>query len=195
MDTDEELVARLRAGDERAFAVMVDRYHSRLIGLARQFVPSHDAAEDVAQETWLAVFRSVDRFEGRAPFRTWLFQVCVNRARTAGAKDGRHVASSRTAPSVDSDRFGADGGWIRPPEHWADRVDDQLTAVGLAARARAAIEHLPGLQNVVVTLRDVEGLTSEEVADVLSITDANQRVLLHRGRATVRRALDAWVRS
>jgi RNA polymerase sigma-70 factor (ECF subfamily) len=185
-----DLVERLRNGDEQAFAELVDRYHSRLVGLARQFVANHEAAEDVAQETWLAAVRSIGRFEGRSSLRTWLFQICVNRARSHGTREHRFVTSGADEPAVDRARFGSDGGWITPPQHWAERIDDQLEAAALVDHARKAIERLPRAQQAVVTLRDVEHLGADEVCTVLSITDEQQRVLLHRGRSSVRRALE-----
>jgi RNA polymerase sigma-70 factor (ECF subfamily) len=185
-----ELAERLRAGDEQAFAELVDHYHSRLVGLARQFVANHEAAEDVAQETWLAAVRSIDQFEGRSSLRTWLFQICVNRARSHGTREHRLVASGAGEPAVGGSRFGSDGGWITPPQHWAERIDDQLEAAALVDHARKAIERLPRSQQSVITLRDVEHLSPDEVCAVLSITDAQQRVLLHRGRSSVRRALE-----
>jgi RNA polymerase sigma-70 factor (ECF subfamily) len=173
MPDDEDLIDRLRAGDEAAFAELVSRYHPRLVGLARTFVATREAAEDVAQETWLAAVRGIDRFEGRSLLHTWLFQICVNRARTRGILDKRLVPSSRVDTS----------------EHWSERVDDRLLAAGLAEQVQTAISHLPRAQQLVVTLRDIEGLTGEEVCAALSITDANQRVLLHRARSTLRRRL------
>ena len=190
MDSDAELVARLRVGDEQAFVELVGRYQTRLVGLARQFVTGREAAEDVVQETWLAVVRGVEKFEGRSSLRTWLFQICVNRARSHGVREHRSVTIGSAELAVDPSRFGADGGWLIPPEHWADLVDDRLEAAGMVDVIRAAIQRLPAPQQLVVTMRDVEGLTKEEVCEVLAISEANQRVLLHRGRSTVRRVLD-----
>jgi len=189
VSTDLELVDRLRAGDEQAFAELVERYQARLVGLARQFVSNPEAAQDAVQDTWLAVLRGVDRFEGRAPLRAWLFQVCVNRARSHAAKERRLVPVGSGEPAVDPARFGPDARWATPPQHWVELADDRLEAAAAMDRVRAAIERLPQSQQLVVTLRDVEGLTSQEVCEVLSVSEANQRVLLHRGRSAVRRAL------
>lgn len=190
---DRELVARLRVGEEEAFVELVERYHTRLIGLARQFVAGPAAAEDVVQETWLAVFRGIERFEGRSSLRTWLFRICVNRARSHGVQDHRFVPIGSGEAAADPGWFGPDGRWATPPQHWAELVDDRLEATAVIDLVRAAIEALPGLQRVVVTLRDVEGLTGEEVRAVLSISEGNQRVLLHRGRSAVRRAIAAAI--
>jgi len=190
MRDDPGLIDRLRAGDEAAFAELVERYHLRLVGLARTFVATREAAEDVAQETWLAAVRGIDRFEGRSSLRTWLFQICVNRARTRGVLDKRLVPIGPGEPAVDPNRFGLDGAWTEAPQHWSELVDDRLQAAALAEHVHAAITRLPTAQQLVVTLRDVEGLTAEEVCAVLSITEANQRVLLHRARSTLRRSLE-----
>jgi RNA polymerase sigma-70 factor (ECF subfamily) len=192
--TDEVLVERLRAGDETAFAELVRRYHPRLLRLARTFVRSEAVAEEVVQDTWLAVLRGVDRFEGRSQFRTWLFGVLANRARTTGGREARTVAVDLTAPTVDPARFGADGAWIDPPEVWAERAEDRRTAARLAVRARHHIDALPDQQKQVLLLRDVEGLSAADACAALGLTDGNQRVLLHRGRARVRELLAADLR-
>ena len=188
-DEDAVLLEQLRAGDEKAFVELVRRYHRRLTSLALTFVPSPEMAEDVAQETWLAVFRGVGRFEGRSSLRTWLFQICANRARSVAAREQR-LASRRSELDIDPDRSGSGAGWSSPSQHWADAVDDRLEAGELAAHVRRAIEELPQLQRQVVTLRDIEGLPSVQVCEVLSLSEPNQRVLLHRGRSRIRRTLE-----
>lgn len=189
--TDEEVLAGLRAGDEAAFAWLVDQYHAALVRLARTFVPSRAVAEEVAQETWLAVLRGVDRFEGRSSLKTWIFHILANRARTIGARERRTVPVDTTgSATVDERRFDGAGAWSDPPVPWTDKVDDRLEAEQLVGRALAVLAELPESQRAVVTLRDVEGLTSKEVCDVLNISEANQRVLLHRGRARIRAALE-----
>lgn len=189
----EQLLERLQAGDEAAFAALVDAYHTRLVRFAATFVSNRQAAEDVVQDTWVAVIRGLDRFEGRSSLPTWLYRICANRARSRGAADGRTVAVGGAGATVDPGRFGANGAWVQPPEPWSD-VDDRLTAEGLAPVAAAAIVELPEAQRQVVTLRDVEGLSSREVCEVLSISEANQRVLLHRARARLRAVLEAHER-
>ena len=190
MDDDAELLDRLRAGDEQAFVVLVRRHHDPMIRLACSFVPSRAVAEEVVQDTWMGVLRGIGGFEGRSSFRTWLFRILVNRARTAGARERRSVAVGDAEAAVDASRFDVAGGWTAPPEQWIEDVDDRLRAGKLADRIRSAIEELPGRQREVVTLRDVEGLSSDEVCAVLEITDGNQRVLLHRGRSRVRQVLE-----
>jgi RNA polymerase sigma-70 factor (ECF subfamily) len=189
MHSDLELVDGLRAGDEAAFAELVERYHERLIGLARRFVSNRESAEDVVQETWLAVLRGIERFEGRAQLRTWLFQICVNRARSQGVRERRTVPVGPGDPVADG-RL-AQHGASAEPERWIDLVDDRVAAGGVAELVGAAIERLPGPQKQVVTMRDLEGRTSREVCVVLDISESNQRVLLHRGRSAVRRTVTA----
>jgi RNA polymerase sigma-70 factor (ECF subfamily) len=185
---DAELVARLRSGDEAAFRLLVDRYHCSLLRLAQTMVPSRAVAEEVVQDTWLGVVRGIHRFEGRSSLRTWLFHVLVNRARSTGVSERRPTIG--TSPSVDPNRFGSDGGWTDPPVPWPDEVDDRLVAAQLAERIRPRIDELPAMQRQVVTLRDVEGLSAEEVCDLLGLTEGNQRVLLHRGRSRLRGMLE-----
>ena len=185
-----DLLQRLRAGDEQAFVVLVRRYHDSMIRLACSFVPSRAVAEEVVQDTWMGVLRGIGGFEGRSSFRTWLFRILVNRARTAGARERRSGAIGDAGPAVDQSRFDAAGAWVAPPEQWIEDIDDRLRAGKMAHRIRSAIEELPSRQREVVTLRDVEGLSSDEVCHVLEITDGNQRVLLHRGRSRVRQVLE-----
>jgi RNA polymerase sigma-70 factor, ECF subfamily len=181
------LIERLRAGDEDAFATVVRLHHGALCRLARSFVGSAAIAEEVVQETWLAVVRGVDRFEGRSSLRTWLFHILVNRARTTATRERR--ADSGVEP--DADRFDGTGVWSSPPVPWADQVDNRLAAEQTAALARDLIETLPDAQRQVVVLRDVEGLSATEVVQLLGLSDGNQRVLLHRGRARLRAGLEA----
>jgi RNA polymerase sigma-70 factor (ECF subfamily) len=189
-DDEMRLVERLRAGDEDAFAALVSRHHGAMVRLAATYVPNRAVAEEVVQDTWLGVVRGVERFEGRSSLRTWLLRILVNRARTAGARERRLVPVGTGEPAVDPSRFDEGGVWSEPPAPWADAVDDRLAAADLAGELRAAFDDLPALQRQVVALRDVDGLTSREVCEVLEISEGNQRVLLHRGRSRLRRALE-----
>jgi RNA polymerase sigma-70 factor (ECF subfamily) len=186
--SDVELLARVRDGDEAAFAELVERYHPRLIRLAATFVGGRDLVEDVAQETWLAVLRGVDRFEGRSSFKTWLFQICANRARSIAVRESRIVPVSDVFDVAERPAFAPDGSWESPPEEWATAALDRAE---LVSAVRTAILGLPLSQRQVITLRDVEGLSAEEVCAVLALTDGNQRVLLHRARHRVRTLLGA----
>ena len=189
-DEDAALLEQLRAGEEQAFVVLVKRYHHRLTRLALTFVPSPEMAEDAAQETWLAVFRGVGQFEGRSSLCTWLFQICANRARSLASREQRFASMGRSELAVDPCGSGSGAGWSSPSQHWADAVDDRLEADELAVHVLRAIEELPELQRKVVKLRDIEGLPSLKVCEVLSLSGPNQRVLLHRGRSRIRRTLE-----
>jgi RNA polymerase sigma-70 factor (ECF subfamily) len=190
VDGEAELLSRLRAGDEQAFGTLVERYHGAMLRLALSFVPSRAVAEEVVQDTWLALLRGLDRFEGRSSLRTWLFTILVNRARTTGARESRSVPVADAGPVVDASRFGADGAWAAPPEHWIEEAEARIDAAKAGELLRPALEALPSRQREVVLLRDVEGMSSAEACDVLSISEANQRVLLHRGRARLRQLLE-----
>ena len=188
-DPDSELVSRLRVGDEGAFAELAGKYQGTMISMARGYVPSGAVAEEVVQDTWLGVLRGIDRFERRSSFRTWLFRILVNRAISAGVRERRSVPVDDMGPVVDASRFNAGGSWQVPPEPWADQVDDKMIAAKMAARILAAIDELPLQQREVVTLHDVQGLSSEEVCAILDISNVNQRVLLHRGRSKLRQVI------
>jgi RNA polymerase sigma-70 factor, ECF subfamily len=191
VDVDAELVDRLRAGDEVAFATLVRRYQPRLLRVAQSLVSSAAVAEEAVQDTWLGVVRGIDRFEGQSTLKTWLFRILVNRARSAGARERRtERLGDDGEPAVAAERFDATGAWAAPPEAWAEEAEDRLVAAELAGRVRACLELLPPGQREVVLLRDVEGLPGADVCAVLGINDGHQRVLLHRGRARVRRMLE-----
>ena len=189
-DEDEELVARMRAGDEEAFVSLVARYHASMLRLANSFVSSRAVAEEVVQDTWMGVLRGIDGFAGRSSFKTWLLRILVNRARTTGMRERRSVAIGDAAPAVDASRFDASGAWSSPPQHWVEDSDDRMLAQSLAQRIEQGLAQLPERQREVVTMRDVDGLSSREVCEVLDISEANQRVLLHRGRSHLRQALE-----
>jgi RNA polymerase sigma-70 factor, ECF subfamily len=161
-----------------------------MLRLAASFVPSPAVAEEVVQDTWLGVVRGIDRFEGSASLKTWLLRILVNRARTAGVKERRQTPGRDTERAVDPSRFDASGQWSAPPVPWVEQADERLEAEKLRHSIQSALYDLPVLQREVVALRDVDGLTSREVCDVLDITEGNQRVLLHRGRSRLRQALE-----
>ncbi len=186
-DPDAALLDGLRAGDEDAFAALVSRYHMRLLRFAESFVASRAVAEEVVQDTWLGVVRGVQRFEGRSSVKTWLFRILTNRARSAGARETRTVALGDDALEG---RFDRSGGWNPPPEPWSDSVDARVVAEKLAGRVRECLPALPDAQRQVVLLRDVEGMDSAEVCDLLGVSPGNQRVLLHRARARLRSLLE-----
>lgn len=187
MAGDADLLHRLQAGDEAAFAALVDRYHAPLLRFAMTMVPNRAVAEEVVQDTWLGVVKGIDRFEGRSSLQTWLFRILANRARTTGTRERRSVPIDlQDEPAVPGHRFNEGGHWSDPPAPWTDDVEDRLLAQETADRVRARIDALPESQRQVVLLRDVHGLTAAEACEILGLTDANQRVLLHRGRSRVR---------
>ena len=197
---DEELLSRLRAGDEVAFGALVDRYHAGLMRVARTYVSTKEAAEDVVQETFLGVIKGIDRFEGRSSVKTWMFRILVNRAQTKGEREGRSRPfsdlSDDGSATVDPDRFEKGGRWAgtwsSPPSH--DTMPEaRVLADELGARLREVIDSLPEVQRTVLELRDVQGLSAAEVCELLDITEANQRVLLHRARGRARALLEYYV--
>jgi RNA polymerase sigma-70 factor (ECF subfamily) len=198
---DGPLIEALRRGDEAAFCTVIERHHGTMLRLARLYVRDAGAAEDVAQETWLGVLRGLDRFEGRASLKTWICRILVNRAKTRAERDGRFVPFSDLAsaetdeeePAVDPGRFRANGHWVSRPTDWGDLPEERLLADETTAVVRRAIESLPPTQREVITFRDVDGWTSDEVCNILEISETNQRVLLHRARSKVRRALDQYL--
>lgn len=200
---EEALVAALRAGDEAAFAALVDRYHASLVRLARTYVRDPAVAEEVAQETWLGVLNGIDRFEGRSSLRTWLFRILTNRAKTRGERERRSVPFSSVSqdsdePAVEPERFQGEadrypGGWKESPQPWEGDPEERLLAGEARALILDAIEQLPPNQRAVITLRDIEGFSSDDTRNVLDLSETNQRVLLHRARSKVRRALEQYL--
>lgn len=199
---EESLVGRAREGDEAAFAALVRRYTPMLMRLARMYVPTDALAEDVVQETWVAVVRGLERFEGRSSFKTWLFRILVNRAKTRGVREHRSIPFASVGggapdedegPTVDPSRFTSEGAWTSAPADWRDDPELSLESDEALRIVREAIAELPERQKIVITLRDLEGLSSDEVRNVLDLSETNQRVLLHRARTKVRQALEDWI--
>ena len=200
--TDADLVALLRAGGEEAIAQLVERWSPTMFRLARSFVDSRQSAEDVVQEAWLGMLSGLARFEGRSSLRTWTFTMLVNRARTRGAREARTVPrpplAARGEPSAD-DWFPGPGGegartWssIDVASRWDTAPENVVLSKETLLELDRALSGLPARQRQVVTMRDVCGMSSEEVCAALEITAANQRVLLHRARAVLRAALAGY---
>ena len=201
------LVEALRRGDEAAFVTLLERYHGALVRLATVYVGDRVVAEEVAQETWLGVLQGLDRFEARSSLKTWIFHILTNRAKTRAQREGRSVPFSAlwdpdtapAEPAVEPERFlPADHSrwprhWASRPRRWDDTPEERLLARETGAYLQQAIAALPPSQREVLTLRDVEGWTSAEVCNVLGISETNQRVLLHRARSKVRRALERYL--
>jgi RNA polymerase sigma-70 factor (ECF subfamily) len=202
VDADADLLARLRAGDEQAFMILVDRYGPLMLRIALAHVPTRAIAEDVVGDAWLGVVSGLERFEGRSSFKTWLLRIVTNRARTRAQKERRSIPLSSLAPdadderSVDPDRFQPldhpryPGGWAQPPQAWPE---ERLLAKETLEMVQSAIAKLPPRQQEVIVLRDVEGWDPEDVSDALGISDGNQRVLLHRARSKVRNDLETYL--
>lgn len=201
-----QLIAALRAGDESAFERLIDRYHSSLLRVAMMYVASRAAAEDVVQETWVGVLQGLSRFEGRSSLKTWIFRILTNRAKTRGQRENRSVPFSELGgadgdagePAVDPARFWPPGHedagwWVSYPRSWEHEPEQRLLTQETQGVIQRAIDALPASQREVITLRDVEGWSSEEVCNILEISETNQRVLLHRARSKVRRALEQYL--
>jgi RNA polymerase sigma-70 factor, ECF subfamily len=203
MNRDRRLVQSLKAGDERAFVSLVDELSSPLLGVAMGYVGTRAIAEEVVQETWLAVINGLDRFEGRSSLKTWIFKILTNTASTRGQRERRIVPFSSLGgdhedeDAVDPDRFFPPD-HPRYPNHWSvgptawETPEEGLLSAETRKVVLAAIDELPPSQRAVVTLRDVEGWTPEEVCGALDLSEGNQRVLLHRGRTKVRMALERY---
>jgi RNA polymerase sigma-70 factor, ECF subfamily len=200
-----QLLYALRGGDERAFAALVDEHGGAMLRIARLYVRDRAVAEEVVQEAWLGLLRGIDRFEGRSSLRTWLFRIVTNLAKTRAVRESRSVPFSALAgeevedagPSVPPERFRGpedrwSGHWASPPEEWG-RPEHELLSGETRAVIGRAIAALPDVQRQVITLRDVEGWSSEEVCNALDLSETNQRVLLHRARTKVRHALDDYL--
>jgi RNA polymerase sigma-70 factor (ECF subfamily) len=203
---DLRLLDALRAGDEAAFSELVTRYHGSLVRIAQIYVSSGAVAEEVAQETWLGVLNGLDRFEGRSSLKTWIFRILGNIAKTRAQREGRTLPFSALEdparvpePAVEPERFldtehpRWPGHWASPPRSWSELPDERLLAAETRGRIEQAIGALPASQRAVISLRDIEGWTSEEVCNALGLSETNQRVLLHRARSKVRQVLEEYL--
>jgi RNA polymerase sigma-70 factor, ECF subfamily len=196
------LVEGLRAGDENAFERLVDEYGSTMLRVARLYTSTAAVAEEVVQETWVGVIKGIDRFESRSSLKTWIFRILTNTAKTRGIREGRSIpfaslAADESAPAVDRERFlgddtGFPGHWADPPQRWEGSA--RLLERETLELIERTIAELPPTQAIVITMRDVAGFDAEEVCNALEITETNQRVLLHRARSKVRRALEEYLR-
>lgn len=201
-----DLVNTLRRGDEDAFLALVERHHEAMVRTAMVYVGRRAVAEEVVQETWLAVIRGLDGFAGRSSLKTWIFSILANRARSWAVREGRSLPFSTltvldeegSEPAVEPERFlppgHPDAGWWTSyPRDWAALPEARLLASEVRARVAESIAALPATQRAVITLRDVEGWSAQEVCKTLEISEGNQRVLLHRARSTVRRTLEHYL--
>lgn len=202
---DAELLERLRAGDEQVFSQLLRRYHGPMVQVALSFVHDRATAEDVVQEAWIGVLKGIDGFEGRSSFKTWLFRILTNCAKGRAVRDSRVVPFSHLAgsdaedqPTVDPDRFLGQGDrwaahWASFPRAWDGIPEERLESAETFECVRDAIADLPANQRSVITMRYIQGWSSQEVCEALEITPVNQRVLLHRARAKVQEALERYL--
>jgi RNA polymerase sigma-70 factor, ECF subfamily len=193
VEDEHAFLERLRSGDESAFEALVALHDGALHRVARTFVRTDAAADDVVQETWLGVVRGLQTFEGRSSLRTWIFKILVNTARTRAVRDARNLPFSalgdEAGPAVEPGAFGADGRWSSAPVRLEGDPETGLLSAELRAHLLAAVERLSPDQRAVITLRDLVGVPAPEVCELLQLSDVNQRVLLHRARARVRTQL------
>jgi RNA polymerase sigma-70 factor (ECF subfamily) len=199
---DSRLVAALRTGEEAAFRELTRMHHAALVRVAQIYVSNRAVAEEVVQETWLAVLEGIDRFEGRSSLKTWIFRILANRAKTRAQRERRTIPISALQPervpepALDPDRFRDSedprwpGHWAVPPQQWPE---DRLLASETREKLAEAIDALPASQRAVISLRDLEGWSAEEVCNALDVSETNQRVLLHRARSKVRQALEEYL--
>jgi RNA polymerase sigma-70 factor, ECF subfamily len=196
-------VAGLRAGEERTFNQLFARKYAMMRRVARGYAPSDAIAEEIVQDTWLAVLEGIDRFQARSSLDTWIFSILINQARKRGQREQRAVplssldSSGGDEPSVDPDRFQRSDGawpghWSAPPRPW-QQPERRLESLEAREQLKGAIAQLPERQRLVVGLRDVEGRSPEEVCELLDLTPDNQRVLLHRGRSRLRNVLEDYI--
>jgi RNA polymerase sigma-70 factor, ECF subfamily len=193
---DASLVEGLRAGDEAAFRALMREYGGAMLRVAQMYVSSRAVAEDVVQDAWIGVLRGIEGFEGRSSLKTWLFRIVANTAKTRGVREARSIPFTSLGDDseggVDPDRFLGSG--ERFPGHWAVPPEGRVLAAEAMGVIERAIDALPPAQRAVITLRDIQGLSSEEVRNALDLTETNQRVLLHRARSKVRSALEEYMR-
>jgi RNA polymerase sigma-70 factor, ECF subfamily len=199
---DAEIVEALRAGDEATFAALVAQYSASMLRVAQMYVRSRAVAEEVVQDAWLGVLRGIGSFEGRSSLKTWIFRILTNIAKTRGEREARSVPFSALEgsdgePAVEPERFQSEGRWAghwaAPPAPWSDVPEGRLLEAETREVVARAISELPPAQATVITMRDVEGFGADEVCNVLGLSETNQRVLLHRARSKVRRALEDYL--
>ncbi len=197
---DLQLLAALRAGDEAVFNALVEQLYSSMVRIAMIYTSNQAVAEDVVQETWIAVLRGLDRFEGRSSLKTWIFTILTNRAKTRAQREARYVPlelpdENESEPAVESERFTATHHWRvdAMPGNWEGVPEDRLLSGETQRLILEAIDALPPNQREVIRLRDIEDFTSADVCNILNISETNQRVLLHRARSKVRRALESYL--
>jgi RNA polymerase sigma-70 factor (ECF subfamily) len=202
---EDALLARLKRGDEGAFDELVTKHHGTLIRMAMGYVADREVAEEVVQDTWMAVIESLNRFEGRSSLRTWICGILIHKAKDRGVREKRHTTFSAfesydddNDEAIDPSRFQQSGEWAGhwafPPQPWDDQTPETLLASKQAVDCmQRAIEALPATLKEVLILRDVEGVEAKEVCEMLNITETNLYVRLHRARERVRVAVETYL--
>jgi len=198
---DASMIAALRRRDEHALGQLIERYQGALLRTAMTYVASLAVAEEVVQETWISLLQSLDRFEGRCSLKTWIFRILTNRAKARGVRESRSVPFSALQrldddadeSAIDPTAFDPSSQqWITPPQSWEAMPEERVLAQETRTHIQQAVLGLPPAQRAVITLRDIEGWSSEEVCGRLNISETNQRVLLHRARSKVRQSLEQY---
>jgi RNA polymerase sigma-70 factor (ECF subfamily) len=196
------LIARLRSGEERAFDELVTQQHGTLIRIAMGYVADREVAEEVVQDTWMAVIESLNRFEGRSSFRTWICGILTHKAKDRGVREKRYTTFSDfesyddgEGEAVDPSRFHQSGEWAGrwafPPQPWDDRTPEKLLASKQTVNCvQRAIDALPVILKEVLILRNGDGVKTEDACKRLNITETNLYVRLHRARERVRVAIE-----
>ncbi len=194
------LVERLRAGDEAAFNLVVDRYHGTLVRVAMHYVADLSVAEEVAQDTWLAALEGIERFEGRSALKSWLVGIVVHKAKDRGVREKRYVPLSSgdeadgDEPAMAPSRFDASGAWAEPPRGWDDMTPERLlSSKEQVAALQRAIEALPANLREVLALRELEEMDAKDICALLKISESNLYVRLHRARERVRETMEASI--
>lgn len=199
------LLKSLREGDEDVFAWLVQQHHNSLVRLALLYLRDEAQAEEVAQETWIAVLNGLNRFEGRSSIKTWIFTILTNRAKTRVQREKRIISFSEleagleNTPTVDPERFRPSDSvtaahhWAVDPSPWSNIPEDSFLSQEMLHIVRDAVSTLPENQRAVITLRDIDGFSSDEVCNILGISETNHRVLLHRARAKIRGVLEDYL--
>ncbi len=204
---DADIIQGLRRGDESVFVSLFNGYQTSLLRLAMMYSSDQRIAEEIVQETWLAVLKGIQRFEGRSALKTWIYSILINRAKTVAQREGRHnnltlsldEQPESNEPTVPVDRFHPDEDhpyphhWLNGPNDWGELPEEKLLSDETQKVILTAIENLSANQREVITLRDIEMVSSEEACNILGISESNQRVLLHRARAKVRQALEEYL--
>jgi len=192
---DQQLIARLKTGDNLAFKELISRYHQKLLIVARA-IAGDVFAEDVTQEAWASIYKAIGKFESRSSLSTWMIQIVSNEAKSRLRREKRHSSFGdidEVRPEIDAECFNDNGHWVNPPSHWDINTPELMLQED---QLRHCIEHtltlLPENQKAVFLLRDVEQASLKEIADLLTLSEANVRVILHRARLQLMKIINHY---